>query len=338
MKLSDGPLPRATLHSSFLRCLRPRVSRAALAPSLRQGSVSRSVCVSPEARCVPTVRSGRTPRVARAPAEHHGPAGPGLSRVPLRRSRDGRDTVAGPGRAECSRPIPDLNRERACERSARDRIRPGPGWLHPHPGLRRRSLDAVAPTDPGVGLGLLRGPGRAARRSGRLALTLAPRPADVVARAGCAACRASGSNSLGARDGAGLRPRSTEPSAFAPAHRSLRSRVVALPARSLFAVAQTDSSVSLAGPGFRPACCRSMRPRPRAVQELIPSGLAVSSPLCGLRFRCACTARLDCRRRFHRRAAAAPAPATASVLDCRTAVASGSPRRRPADTREGISP
>ena len=50
---SGGPLPRSTLRSSFLRCLRPRGSRSALARSVHQGSVRRSVCVSPEARYEP---------------------------------------------------------------------------------------------------------------------------------------------------------------------------------------------------------------------------------------------------------------------------------------------
>jgi hypothetical protein len=75
------------------------------------------------------------------------PAGPWLSR--FRCVFDGRGTVAGPGRAECSRPIPVSPVSGPASPRPATGIRPGPGRLHLHRPLRRRSLNAVAPTDGG---------------------------------------------------------------------------------------------------------------------------------------------------------------------------------------------
>ncbi len=75
------------------------------------------------------------------------PAGPGLSRFRCVWRRTGHGHGAGSGRVQS--PDTGRTRERACERSARNRIRPAPGRLHLHRPLRRRSLNAVAPTDGG---------------------------------------------------------------------------------------------------------------------------------------------------------------------------------------------
>jgi hypothetical protein len=74
------------------------------------------------------VRSGVTPRVVRAPAGSPFLPGPGF-RVSVA-SSDGRDTVTGPGRAECSRPIP---------------VSPdsGPASARPATGFDRRRDDCI---------------------------------------------------------------------------------------------------------------------------------------------------------------------------------------------------
>jgi hypothetical protein len=96
------------------------------------------------------------------------PAGPGLSR--FRCVSDGRATVAGPGRAECSRPIP------VAPDSGPASARPATGWDR---AGTTASSPAVASALPRCGRaderrfrrGRLCGPGRAARRSGNC-----PRP------------------------------------------------------------------------------------------------------------------------------------------------------------------
>lgn len=75
------------------------------------------------------------------------PAEPGLSRFRCVWRRTGHGRGAGSGRVQS--PDTGLTRERACEPSARDRVSTGAGRLHLHRPLRRRSLDAVAPTDGG---------------------------------------------------------------------------------------------------------------------------------------------------------------------------------------------
>lgn len=109
------------------------------------------------------VRSGVPPRVARAPAGRPFLPGPGFRAAVA--SNDGRGTVTGPGRAGCSRPIPDSPAS-------------GSASTRPATGFDRSRTTASSPAGasalPRCGRadgrrfrrGRLRGPGRAARRSG----------------------------------------------------------------------------------------------------------------------------------------------------------------------------
>lgn len=141
--------------------------------------------------------------------------GPGF-RVSVASPTDGTRSWAGSGQVQP--PDTGLTRERASEHSARNRVRPGPDRLHLR--LRAPTLEtALASTLAGLRRGLLRVPGRAARRDGDpttrlgVAVTRARRPATprasasltVLARAGCAACRACAQTRSARGDGAGLR-------------------------------------------------------------------------------------------------------------------------------------
>lgn len=110
-------------------------------------------------RGAPVRDSQRSSACAR-PAMHYGPAGSGLSRVPLRRRKlraDGQGTVSGPGRAECSHPIPGSSDSGGCEPSPPQPDSPGTGLAASSPALRR--LSALPGDGRRFRRGLLRGPG-----------------------------------------------------------------------------------------------------------------------------------------------------------------------------------
>ncbi len=151
-------------------------------------------------------RSGRADRSCRARA----------FAVPLRLRRTGHGP--GPGRAECSRPRPDAPESGpASTRPATgsDRSRAGSIFAcerrRSNPLSRRRSLGSDAASC-AVRDGLLAVPATPTNSFG-VAVTRARRPATprasasltVLARAGCAACRACAQTRSARGDGAGLR-------------------------------------------------------------------------------------------------------------------------------------
>jgi len=162
------------------------------------------------------VRSGWTPRVARAPAVQTVPAGPGLSR--FRCVCDGRDTVQG--RVGPSAAARDRTHPRAGLRALGpqpDSPGAGPAASSPadadarKPPSRRRPLGSDAASC-AFRVGLLAVSATPTTRFG-VADTRARRPATprasasltVLARAGCAACRACAQTRSARGDGAGLR-------------------------------------------------------------------------------------------------------------------------------------
>lgn len=265
-----GDLP---VRDALLRCFRRRGSATVARPSGPPGGMF--VGVVGEERLLgvsSTVRSGWTPRVARAPAMHYVPAGPGLPAC-----SSGRAAGTGSGRVQPS--VTGIH------------PRAGLRALSPRPGFTRSRVGCIftlrcvgAPLmqsrrrTQGFRRGLFRGPGRAARLSGD-----APHPC-LLARRSRAPKPGLATRNRGNRD----RRTASRGTAALPAGRSLKldrraARCRAADSRSRASpFARRARSHGLLGNrspflAFRPPRRHSMRPCPRPSTNVNPP-LAVSSP------------------------------------------------------------